>query len=165
MVSNLNHPGLDLADHVISQDRVSHPVGTTIRVVDFLKYMPVRKQTVLKSSNKTPSMIRSLLQGYVLARPTVRFSFKVLKSQSNKDYWMYAPKAGATVTDAALKVVSLPVISQCEWRVWHSKAGAEAELHTQMPQNVLENTKSNYIIESLIPKKHCGEIFVALTRF
>ncbi|MCJ1378146.1 hypothetical protein MMC17_001242 [Xylographa soralifera] len=141
---------------IISQESVSHPIGTTVRVVDFLKRFPVRKQTALRTASKIPSKVRSLLQAYALARPSVRFSFKVLKTKNGKDQWMYAPKTGATVIDAALKVVSQQVVSQCDWHVWDSSMGPKLDASQDGSVNLSERPNDRYIIESLLPRKNCS---------
>ncbi|MCJ1436192.1 hypothetical protein MMC27_005570 [Xylographa pallens] len=146
----------DRGGKVISQESVSHPVGTTVRVVDFLKHLPVRKQTALKNAAKIPSKVRSLLQAYSLARPSVRFSFKVLKTKNGNDEWMYAPKIGATVTDAALKVVGQQVVSQCDWHVWDSSIGQKQDTFRDISVNLSALSHDRYIIESLLPRKSCS---------
>ncbi|KAI4134336.1 MAG: hypothetical protein LQ347_001610 [Umbilicaria vellea] len=95
-----------------SQERASHPVGTSIRVVEFLKNLPVRRQTALKSTAATLSKIKRTLKAYAIARPATRFSLKVLKAKNDKDNWVYAPKAGACASDAAIKVVGKEVVGQ-----------------------------------------------------
>ncbi|MCJ1396971.1 hypothetical protein MMC11_000163 [Xylographa trunciseda] len=141
---------------VISQESVSHPVGTTVRVVDFLKHFPVRRQTALKTAANISSKVKSLLQAYALARPSVRFSFKVLKTKNDKDHWMYAPKAGATVSDAALKVVNKQAVSQCDWFVWDSSTGLAEHGSQKISANVSECSDDRYIIQSLLPRKGCN---------
>ncbi|KAJ5675176.1 DNA mismatch repair protein C-terminal [Penicillium maclennaniae] len=96
-----------------SYTRTSHPAGTTLRVTDFLKYIPVRRQTALKDATKTLTKIKKLLQAYAFARPAVRFSMKVLKAKNENNSWMYAPSADAGIADAAIKVVGRDVSSCC----------------------------------------------------
>ncbi|KAI5272493.1 hypothetical protein E4T47_04252 [Aureobasidium subglaciale] len=98
-----------------AQDRATHPPGTTIRIVNFLKNQPVRKQVALKAASKTLTKIKQLLQSYAFARPTTRFSLKVIKAKSDKDNWTYAPKVGSGIEDTALKVVGKPCAAQCIW--------------------------------------------------
>ncbi|MCJ1389334.1 hypothetical protein MMC18_002190 [Xylographa bjoerkii] len=141
---------------IISQESVSHPVGTTVRVMDFLKHFPVRKQTAFKTAAKISSKVKTLLKAYALARPSVRFSFKVLKTRNDKDHWMYPSKAGATVTDAALKVINQQAVSQCDWHVWDS--GKRTTQDSSLNTSVIlpECSNDRYIIESLLPRKHCS---------
>ncbi|MCJ1477607.1 hypothetical protein MMC13_006280 [Lambiella insularis] len=146
----------DTGGKITNQARVSHPVGTTVRVVDFLKHMPVRRQTALKATAKIPSKVKAILQAYALARPSVRFSFKVLKAQNDKDHWLYAPKVGATVTDAALKVVSQQVVAQCQWHSWTPSAASPADSTPENSFAASENSNHGYILESLLPRKDCG---------
>ena len=141
-----------------SQDPVSHPVGTTVRIVDFMKHMVVRKQVALKMVAKTSSKIKDVLKAYVLARPSVRISLRVLKAKREKDNWVYAPKAGATVTDAAIKVISQRVVAECAWYVWASnlESGPSSALPSAFA-GVAGVRELEYTIESLLPQKQCGK--------
>ncbi|KAI5200092.1 hypothetical protein E4T39_05895 [Aureobasidium subglaciale] len=96
-------------------DRATHPPGTTIRIVNFLRSQPVRKQVALKAAPKTLTKIKQLLQSYAFARPTTRLSLKVVKAKNDRDNWTYAPKIGSGIEDTALKVVGKPCASQCVW--------------------------------------------------
>jgi DNA mismatch repair protein MutL len=97
------------------QDRATHPPGTTIRIANFLKNQPVRKQVALKAAPKTLAKIKQLLQSYAFARPATRLSLKVIKAKNDKDNWTYAPKIGGGIEDTAFKVVGQPCASQCAW--------------------------------------------------
>jgi DNA mismatch repair ATPase MutL len=96
-------------------EHASHPVGTTVKVTDFFKFLPVRKQTALKHSAKWLAKIKRLVQAYALSRPTVRFSLKVLKAKTNRGDFIYAPKATANMEDAAFKVIGKDCAAQCDW--------------------------------------------------
>lgn len=109
----------------------SAPVGTTVKVTDFFKQFPVRKQNALKDSAKSLINIRRLMQAYALARPTVRFSLRVLKSKSNKNDFMYAPKKDGNIEDAVLKVFGKGLALQCEWSVIESNG---FEVHAFLPK-------------------------------
>ncbi|THY96723.1 hypothetical protein D6C92_03761 [Aureobasidium pullulans] len=98
-----------------AQDRATHPPGTTVRMTNFLKNQPVRKQVALKAAPKTLLRIRQLLQSYAFARPSIRLSLKVIKAKNDKDNWTYAPKIGSGIEDTAFKVVGKPCASQCTW--------------------------------------------------
>ncbi|THY23903.1 hypothetical protein D6D01_05818 [Aureobasidium pullulans] len=98
-----------------AQDRATHPPGTTVRIANFLKNQPVRKQVALKAAPKTLLRIRQLLQSYAFARPSTRLSLKVIKAKNDKDNWTYAPKIGSGIEDTAFKVVGKPCASQCTW--------------------------------------------------
>lgn len=114
------------------QERASHPVGTTVKVTDFFNGLPVRRQTALKDATKCLGRIKRLLQAYALARPAVRFSLKVLKAKNDKGNWMYAPKPGAGIEDAALKVAGKDCASQCAWSVVES-GGFEIQAYLPRP--------------------------------
>lgn len=93
----------------------SHPVGSTIRVKDFLKTIPVRRQTALKNATKNLSAIRKLLQGYAFARGTVRFSLKVLKGKNEKANWSYTPVDSADkLRDVAARIIGKDVAGCCQ---------------------------------------------------
>ncbi|EKV04519.1 DNA mismatch repair protein, putative [Penicillium digitatum PHI26] len=93
--------------------RKSHPVGTTVRITDFLKHIPVRRQTAVKSATKDLTRIKKLLQAYAIAQPSKRLSFKVLKAKNENSSWAYAPSADASLSDAALKITGTDVYSSC----------------------------------------------------
>ncbi|KAF2766901.1 hypothetical protein EJ03DRAFT_329669 [Teratosphaeria nubilosa] len=98
---------------VVGQDRVSLPVGTTVRMADFIKANPVRRQVALKNTEKCLKKIKQTLQAYAFARPQVRFSLKVLLAKDQKLNWMYPPKPDGSVEEAAIKIVGSACVSQC----------------------------------------------------
>ncbi|GAB7355189.1 hypothetical protein MBLNU459_g5746t1 [Dothideomycetes sp. NU459] len=98
---------------IAAQDPASHPVGTTVRITDFLARHPVRKQVALKGTVKTLAKIKQTLQAYAFARPATRFSLRVLKAKNDRDNWTYAPKPDGGIEDAALKVVGKSCVSHC----------------------------------------------------
>ncbi|KAF1959045.1 hypothetical protein CC80DRAFT_440228, partial [Byssothecium circinans] len=112
-------------------ERTSAPVGSTVKVTDLFKYQPVRKQAALKNSAKCLTKVRRMVQAYALARPTVRFSLRVLKAKSNKGDFMYAPKKDANVEDAVLKVINKDCSLQCDWTAMESDG---FEVHAYLPK-------------------------------
>ena len=96
-----------------------------MRLADFLTHLPVRRQSALRSSVKSLGKIKTLLQAYALARPTVRISLKVLKSRSDRGYWAYAATDDAGVLDAARQVVGIECAGACS-RVSHAWEQHEA---------------------------------------
>ncbi|KAJ5528243.1 DNA mismatch repair protein C-terminal [Penicillium frequentans] len=100
--------------HLSQSQPASHPVGTTLRVVHFLKHIPVRRQLVLKNATKILTKIKRLIQAYVIAQPSKRFSLKVLKAKNENQNWMYAPSADATLSDAAVKTFGRELSSCCD---------------------------------------------------
>ncbi|KAI7207904.1 hypothetical protein KC333_g9320 [Hortaea werneckii] len=102
---------------VVGQERVSLPVGTTVRITDFIKANPVRRQQALKNAEKVLRKTKQMLQAYAFARPHVRLSLKVLKPKNEKGNWVYAPKPNGSLEDAALKIVGSACVSQCAWSV------------------------------------------------
>ena len=100
---------------VTRQERASSPVGSLVKITDFIKVHPVRRQAALKNRDKCLKKIKQILQAYAFARPRIRLSFKVLKAKSDKSNWMYAPKPNGTVEEAVLKIVGAACASQCAW--------------------------------------------------
>lgn len=101
---------------LFSSASASHPVGTTIRVQNFLTSVPVRKQSATKASDKTLSDIKQLLYRFAFARPTVRFAFKVLKGKHEKSNWSYAPcKSVDELVVATTKIVGKEVAAACKY--------------------------------------------------
>ena len=97
-----------------SSSSASRPIGTTVRIQDFLSKIPVRKQTALKTTTKTINNLRKLFHGYAFARPETRFALKILKSKDGKANWSYAPcSASAPLSEAASKIVGKDVTAQC----------------------------------------------------
>ncbi|KAL8686986.1 MAG: hypothetical protein Q9218_006720, partial [Villophora microphyllina] len=149
---------------VANDSRVSQPVGTTVRITDFLKSLPVRRQTALKDATKQLAKIKRTLQAYALARPSVRLGLKVLKAKNEKDNWTYAPKSEASVSDAAIKIVSKKVTDQCQWVVWHAERPS-----TRLALNFGEDTEGHtdhdpdYNVEAMIPRPGCDLAAVSNT--
>ncbi|GAB7365545.1 hypothetical protein MBLNU230_g6617t1 [Neophaeotheca triangularis] len=103
---------------VLSHDRASFPVGTTVKLGDFIKVNPVRRQNILKNAEKCLKKIKQTMQAYALARPQTRLSLRVLKAKNDKGNFTYAPQSGANqAQSAALKVLGSSCISQCDWIV------------------------------------------------
>ncbi|KAI7490345.1 hypothetical protein KC351_g700 [Hortaea werneckii] len=108
---------IDKNGQVAGQERASLPVGTTVRITDFIKANPVRRQQALKNAEKVLKKTKLMLQAYAFARPQVRLSLKVLKAKTEKGNWVYAPKPNGSLEDAALKIVGSACVSQCAWSV------------------------------------------------
>ena len=89
-----------------------------------------------------------------MARPSVRFSLKVLKAKSEKGNLMYAPKAEASTTDAATKIFGNRTTEQCQWKLWSSPSAD----HQGIDQEI-------YKLECLLPKPQCGRLFLHYNQF
>lgn len=116
-------------------------------------------------SARVHSKIKSTLQAYALARPTVRFSLKILKAKNDKGNWMYVPKAASdTLWDAAMKIFDSRAITQCHLRCWtssdqnssHDAAGSIRGLPSQGPLR--------YTIEAIIPRPQSGKLYLTMFR-
>lgn len=129
-----------------STQRTSHPVGTTVRISDLFKHIPVRRQTALKNSAKTLAKVKKMIQTYAMCNPSKRFSLKVLKARAENVNWMYAAQDG-TLMDAALKIAGHDVASNCVERQWPDEPDHEeqAEIHS-----------SGFRLVSLLPTPDCG---------
>ncbi|KAE8149706.1 hypothetical protein BDV25DRAFT_172706 [Aspergillus avenaceus] len=111
---------------LLSSQRASHPVGTTVRITDLFKHIPVRKQTALKNATKALAAIRKLLQSYAAAQPSKRLSLKVVKAKNENLNWIYAPAKSATIKDAAIKIVGTDVASSCILIHWPSSEDVDS---------------------------------------
>lgn len=130
-------------------ERKSHPVGTTVRITDFLKHIPVRRQTALKSAGKTLVRIRRLLQSYAISQPSKKLSFKVLKTNNSRSDWLYAPGSDPSLLDAVLKVVGREVFSSCILKQLSSQPVNETE------SGPLE--RKSYEVVAFLPNLQFGE--------
>ncbi|KAL8987740.1 MAG: hypothetical protein Q9177_003085 [Variospora cf. flavescens] len=137
-----------------SEDRVSQAVGTTVRVTDLFKSLPVRRQTALKDSAKQLTKIKRILQTYAFARPSVRLHLKVLKAKNDKGNWIYAPKAKANVSDAAIKIIGTRAADQCHWIIWCSD---NPPIPFAANGTGSQETDSSYRLEALMPKANGGK--------
>ncbi|KMP06989.1 DNA mismatch repair protein mutL [Coccidioides immitis RMSCC 2394] len=139
------------SDFVSSKGMVAHPVGTSVRVSGFLKYLPVRRQMVLKSSSKIVSRIKKALQNYALSRPWVRLSLKISR-QKRGFAWIYAPKQSPSVADAISKIIGAEVAAH--------RLGQSLTHNDPNPENSDEG-KSTAQVHAVIPKLDAGQfIFV-----
>ena len=129
-----------------------------MRVIGFLKNLPVRRQTALKVSAKLHSKIKGILEGYALARPSVRFSLRVLKANNDKANWTYAPKVGASVMDAAMKVLGQLAVAQCQWHVWSPVESPNQERPATSATDEPEPDSTCFSIEALLPRPECGKL-------
>jgi DNA mismatch repair protein MutL len=96
---------------IAKQSKTSHPIGTTICVLNFMSKLPVRKQTALKCASKTLAKTKELLQAYALARPSIRFSLKINKEA--KGSWSFAPRPSDGIKEAVSQVIGKETSLQC----------------------------------------------------
>ncbi|ESZ90125.1 hypothetical protein SBOR_9482 [Sclerotinia borealis F-4128] len=94
-----------------SQSRISHPVGTTVCVMNFMSKLPVRKQTALKEAPKTISKIQELVQRYALARLSIKLTLKIIKG--TKGAWSYTPRPHGCIKNSVFLVVGRDAALQC----------------------------------------------------
>ena len=133
-------------------------MGTTLRITDFLKSIPVRRQAALKDSAKQLAKVKRNLQAYAIARPSVRLSLKILNAKIDKGNWIYAPKSDASVLDAAVKVVGKKVTDQCRWLVWTPNTlTTEARASQGNGTTAEQPTKSTHRVEALLPISDAGK--------
>ena len=145
-----------------SNKHVSHPPGTTVSIAEFLKHMPVRRQSAVKEKAQAIQLakIKRTLQAYALARSHIRFSLKVLKAKTDKDNWSYVPKSHGSemltadlIADAATKIFGKKLADQCHWISW-SFSGTERDNHpsTSGPIALGPIAENEYVFEALLPK-------------
>ena len=151
---------------------MSHPVGTTVRVLDYLKNVPVRRQTALKTTSRTITKVRKTLEAYALARPSVKLSLRILKAKSNKGDWIYAPRTESSIADAAVKVFGKKTTDHCHWITWNSSSASKVGLEGARSETT-ELSKADavldlhaggipasdcFCIQAFIPKSNCGKL-------
>lgn len=96
-----------------SNSKVSHPIGTTVRLCGFLNCLPVRRQVALKATAKPIHQITHTLMAYAFAHTAVRFSLKVIEGKADNP-WTYVPASPPTLSDAIWKLLGKGIMSQCE---------------------------------------------------
>lgn len=119
-----------------------------MRVTEFLKHIPVRRQTAIKSASKTITRIKKLLQAYAVAQPSKRISFRVLKSKNENSNWTYAPKPNTTLREAALLVAGSETANHCAVFTCPSNDVDEHEAE--------HSTIANYELTAFLPKADSG---------
>lgn len=99
------------------QQKVSAPVGTTVRIAGLFGRIPVREQVAIRESAKTLDKIRDLLKTYAMARPSLKLSLIVLQNPSKN--WSYSPNQNAGVKEAILQVAGREVAANCIENIHH----------------------------------------------
>ncbi|KAE9381347.1 hypothetical protein N431DRAFT_476184 [Stipitochalara longipes BDJ] len=153
-----------------SRSRTSHPIGTTVSVTKFMYDLPVRRQTFLKEASKTLGKIKDLLQAYVLARPNIKFSFKVLKE--NKPSWSYAPRPKDGIKEAVSQMFGKDAASQCisksmrfPERVDDSDTTRDNVIPSQIAENSLAMKNNEFIFEVFLPRPDADYSKIRLGQF
>jgi DNA mismatch repair protein MutL len=140
-----------------SRSRTSHPIGTTITVTKFMYNLPVRKQTFLRETSKTLGKIKELLQSYVLARPNIKFSFKLLKE--NKTSWSYAPRPNDGIKEAVSQLFGKDTARQCisksisfPERLLDVDNISEPRVDPQTTEQSPEARSNDFVVNVILPK-------------
>ncbi|KAL9626098.1 MAG: hypothetical protein Q9164_007946, partial [Protoblastenia rupestris] len=134
------------------EERSSHPMGTTVKVKDFLQLVPVRRQNALKVCSKTMLRLRTVLQDYALSRPSVRFALKILKAKVDKGNWSYVPKQNPTTLDAAAQIYSKSLLNHLIVVHWPKHQGTISKARDQIE----EGSAHEHRIEAVLPSATCG---------
>lgn len=144
----------------LSQARTSHPVGTTISVVNLMTRLPVRRKVLLKEAPKSLIKIKELLQSYSLARPSIRFSLKVAKGKNGG--WSFAPRRNDGIKEAVSQVIGRDTAMQCFEKLWlfsesrevlpnetseSGAPGAKTSLNGLLPRG-----PEDFLIEAFMPR-------------
>ncbi|KAH8602751.1 hypothetical protein B0O99DRAFT_560347 [Bisporella sp. PMI_857] len=147
---------------VKEKSSTSHPVGTTVSVINFMSKLPVRKKTFEKEANKTLIRIRQLLQAYAIARPTVRFGFKV--TNGSKSSWSFVPRPHDGIRDAISQVIGRDTSLQCvEKSLKFSEAQCNNE-HECTDDDISESGSNHTVqirgqmefkLEAFLPRPDC----------
>lgn len=97
---------------VEKQQPISRPVGTTVQAWNLFENIPVRKQNALKGSRKALTNIKKLLEGYALALPCLKLSFKVPGDPHQP--WLYSPCSLMNTREAITQVFGHALITQLD---------------------------------------------------
>ncbi|KAH6636743.1 hypothetical protein F5144DRAFT_546815 [Chaetomium tenue] len=131
---------------------VGAPVGTAVRVTNLFSHMPVRSQVTAKEAPRNLARMNELLQSYVLARPTVKLRFTVLKTPNLS--WSYAPAANGDLKAAAIQLFGTELASQCIFETSPSEM-TQGDDKTSGSENVLNcppKEGTRVIFEALLPR-------------
>ncbi|PYH38119.1 putative DNA mismatch repair protein [Aspergillus neoniger CBS 115656] len=130
---------------LLSTQRASHPVGTSVRITDLFKHIPVRRQTTIKNAAKTLVRIKKLVQAYAIAQPSKRLSLRVLRAKTETNNWIYAPGNNTSLVDAVLKVVGTEVSSSCLVKAWPPENDSDRSFRivALLPRPMSDLTKVN----------------------
>lgn len=134
-----------------------------MRVERFLEPLPVRRQTIEKTTAKTLARIKRLLQSYAIARPQLRLLFKVLKAKSDKDNFKYpiSHRINGSVNEtlyraAALDIVGKKVIDQCQWTSSSWSTSGEQIETALADSGARVSIGEAYTIEAMLVKSEWG---------
>jgi DNA mismatch repair protein MutL len=150
---------LKAAGGVDQQTHTSHPVGTTVRVLNFMYNLPVRKKSFEKEAPKTLGRISQLLRSYALARPSIRFSLKI--TGGGKGSWSFAPRPNDGIRESASQVIGRDAAMECietsltSAKTQPKEATALHEEHdTAEPASDLNSQSEGgcFAIEAFLPK-------------
>ncbi|RSL87062.1 hypothetical protein CDV31_016317 [Fusarium ambrosium] len=97
---------------VEKQQPISSSVGTTVQAWKLFENIPVRKQTALKGSRKTLTNTKKLLEGYALALPHLKLSFKVPGDPCQS--WLYSPCSSKNTREAITQVFGHALVTQLD---------------------------------------------------
>ncbi|QSZ31266.1 hypothetical protein DSL72_000829 [Monilinia vaccinii-corymbosi] len=140
---------------VQSQSRTSHPIGTTVCVMNFMSKLPVRKQTALKEAPKTIGKIQELVQRYALARLSIKLTLKIVKG--TKGAWSYAPRPHGAIKDSVSLVIGREAALQCSETsiMFPESPSLEIDAGVGVPADVSLANKvvaSYFRLEAFIPR-------------
>ncbi|KAL2685148.1 hypothetical protein Neosp_006244 [[Neocosmospora] mangrovei] len=117
---------------VEKQQPISSAVGTTVQAWKLFDNIPVRKQTALKGSRKALSNIKKLLEGYALALPHLKLSFKVPGDPCQP--WLYSPCSLMNTREAITQVFGHPLVTQLD----ELSSGTDTDgSATRLPQEIV----------------------------
>src|SRR5204863_4421410 len=89
---------------------------------------------------------KKLLCNYAYARPSVRFSLRVLQANNERANWDYGPAIGtASIQDATAKIAGQEVAAQCELR--------SADFQQAVSQSAM---RSFFSIDAVVVKTDAG---------
>ncbi|KAL1875293.1 hypothetical protein VTK73DRAFT_10190 [Phialemonium thermophilum] len=134
---------------VASLERVSAPVGTSVKVVGLFSRLPVRQRTAAKDSSGTIAKVREMLQAHALSRPQIRFSLRVLSRPGLS--WSYTPGKRPGTREAVLRMFGSEVVSQC-FEIGFEGSPADKRTQESLPGKRLDVDAALFAIEALVPR-------------
>ena len=152
----------------------SHPMGTTVTIKDFLKGVPVRRQTALKEKAAASQLakIKATMQAYALARPCTRFTLRILKAKSDKGNFSYAPKSVSTerpdaacIRETAIKILGTKAVDGCKTLTLKASIAEGAESFQLLDVDVADlGDTDDFLLHVLIPSPGATHDFAGVEK-
>ncbi|KAK3330296.1 hypothetical protein B0H66DRAFT_468239 [Apodospora peruviana] len=121
----------------------SAPVGTTVFVTRLFSRFPVRLKHTIKDAPANLLRMRELLQSYALARPRIKFQFRIFKD--DKTSLSYSPSPHADIKDTAIQLFGPDLASNCMPKIFGSREHNDTHTHKH-------GETTSLVFEAFLPK-------------